>query len=81
MAIDEPQRVVMEIETRLRLRALRCRMWSNDGREMVRLVDRETVPARLLEDLQPGTAWLRVPPVDRKRASSGIRHICPKTSV
>lgn len=44
------------------------RSWSNDGRETVRLVDRETVPARVLEDLQPGTAWLRVPPVERKRA-------------
>jgi hypothetical protein len=44
------------------------RSWSNDGRETVRLVDRETVSARVLEDLQPGTAWLRVPPVKRKRA-------------
>jgi hypothetical protein len=44
------------------------RTWMNDGRETVRLVDKETVPARVLEDLQPGTAWLRVPPVERKRA-------------
>lgn len=44
------------------------RTWSNDGRETMRLVDKETVPARILEALTPGTALLRVPAVEKKRA-------------
>jgi hypothetical protein len=49
-------------------RQVEDRSWSTGGRETVRLIDKETVPARVLEDLQPGTAWLRVPPVARSRA-------------
>jgi hypothetical protein len=50
------------------MRQVEDRTWSNDGRETVRLVDREIMPARVLEDLQEGTIWLPVPPVKRKHA-------------
>jgi hypothetical protein len=44
------------------------RSWSNDGRETVCLVEREIVPASVLENLQPGQAWVRVPPIESRRA-------------
>jgi hypothetical protein len=43
--------------------------WSNDGRETVRLVGRATVPPRGLQDVLLGTAWLRVPPIERVLAA------------
>lgn len=39
-----------------------------DGRESVRVVEKEHVPASTLEDLPAGNAWLRVPPIERRHA-------------
>jgi energy-coupling factor transporter ATP-binding protein EcfA2 len=69
-------------ETAARLLGVRPteeRSWTNDGRETVRIVEREIVPASVLEDLQPGSAWVRVPPIERRRVRvEPVRVALPK---